>query len=150
MHLDYFRAAEQDIASLPYLIRARDNLRRRLERIDSAPEPTSIGKIGPYASMSDVNGTLRERCDASEINAELISTEAEIIEIGSALNGVREDLRQVLILFYHDKLSAECIAERLHFETVKPIYKMRNQGIAEYALLYYGAKAKPAWKKNGP
>ncbi|MGM9681824.1 MAG: hypothetical protein ACI3XR_10015 [Eubacteriales bacterium] len=148
MHIDYFRAAEQDIASLPYLIRARDNLRRRLDRMTPLPEPT--GKTGPYTSTSDVNITLQRQCDKAEVKAELVSTEADIAEIKTALDGVREDLRRVLILFYHDKLSAECIAERLHFETVKPIYKMRNQGIAEYALLYYGAKAKPVWKKNGP
>lgn len=144
MNIDYFRAAEREISSLPLLKRSLPILKKRLDRLIAAGAPREPGGIDfskPYVDSHHVNDTLADLCSVAETQKEINSTDAKIREIEYILESIPEDQRTVLKLFYIDKLSAEKIAERIYVESEKTVYNLRNKGIATYSVLYYGALA---------
>ncbi len=144
MNIDYFRAAEREISSLPLLKQSLPIMKKRLERLtlSGAPmEPGGVDFSKPYVDSHHVNDTLGELCALAETRNEIRATEDKIREIESILAALPEDQRTVLKLFYIDKLSAEKIAEKIFVESEKTVYKIRNKGIATYSVLCYGALA---------
>ena len=145
MQIDYFRAAESTISSLPSLKRSIPLLEKRLARLAEAgapKEPNGVDFTKSYVDSHHVNDTLSELLAVAETQREIHATKAEIAEIEKALSELPEDQRKVVTLFYIDKLSAAVIAERIYVESEKTVYKLRNKGVANFAVLYYGALAK--------
>lgn len=145
MKLDYFKAAETAIASLPDLKRSIPLLEKRLARLTEAGmprEPSGVDFTKSYVDSHHVNDTLSELLAITETQREISTTKAEIAEIEKVLSELPEDQRRVVTLFYIDKLSAAVIAERIFVESEKTVYKLRNKGVANFAVLYYGALAK--------
>lgn len=143
MHINYFKAAEEDISSLSKLRRALEILRKkRAKIINSGPsEPPGIDYSKPYVDSHFVNDTLNELLELTETERAIAETESKIAEIEEILAELPEEQRKVLTLFYAEGLSAENIAEQIFIESVKTVYNIRNRAIAEYALLSYGAPA---------
>jgi RNA polymerase sigma factor (sigma-70 family) len=144
MNIDYFRAAEREISSLPLLKRSLPIMRKRLEGLIEAgapKEPSGVDFSKPYVDSHHVNDTLGELCALLETQNEIHATEQKIREIEEILEAVPEEQRTVLTLFYEEKLTAEQIAERIHVESEKTVYNIRNKGIATYSILCYGALA---------
>ena len=145
MNIDYFRAAEREISSLPLLQKSLPILQRRLDRLIAAgapKEPAGVDFSKPYVDSHHVNDTLGELCAIAETQAEINATKDKIREIEGILEEVPEEQRTVLRLFYINKLSAEKIAERIFVESEKTVYNIRNKGIATYSILCYGALAR--------
>jgi len=145
MQIDYFKAAETTISSLPNLKRSIPLLEKRLARLTEAgvpKEPSGVDFTKSYVDSHHVNDTLNELLAVAETQREINATQAEISEIEKALSELPEDQQKVVTLFYIDKLSATAIAERLFVESEKTVYKIRNKGVANFAVLYYGALAK--------
>ena len=145
MKIDYFRAAEQEISSLPLLKRSLPILKSRLERLKSSGAPKDPGTIDfskPYVNAHHVNDTLGELFALIETQNEINATEEKIREIEEILDTLPDEQRTVLTLFYIDKLSAAKIAERIFVESEKTVYNIRNKGIATYSVLYYGSLAR--------
>lgn len=145
MNIDYFKAAEREISSLPLLKKSLPILQSRLERLiaSGAPrEPAGIDLSKPYVDSNTVNDTLGELCAIAETQAEIRATKDKIQEIEEILEAIPEEQRTVLKLFYIDKLTAEKIAKRIFVESEKTVYNIRNKGIANYSVLYYGAMAR--------
>ena len=141
MNIDYFRAAEREISSLPLLKKSLPIMRKRLERLIEAgapKEPAGVDFSKPYVDSHHVNDTLGELCALVETKNEIYATEQKIREIEEIL----EEQRTVLKLFYIEKLTAEKIAERIYVESEKTVYNIRNKGIATYSILCYGALAR--------
>lgn len=145
MKIDYFRAAEQEIASLPLLKCSLPILKNRLERLKasgSPQEPAGVDFSKPYTDSHHVNDTLGELFAIVETQNEIHATEEKIREIEEILEAVPDEQRNVLKLFYIDKLPASKIAERIFVESEKTVYNIRNKGIATYSVLCYGALAR--------
>jgi len=145
MNIDYFRAAERELSSLPLLKSSLPILQKRLDRLIEAGAPKEPGGIDfskPYVNSHYVNETLSELCDLAETQKQIIATKQKIREIEEILEAVPKDQRTVLKLFYIEKLTAEQIAERIYVESEKTVYNIRNKGVATYALLCYGALAR--------
>lgn len=145
MQLDYFKAAETTISSLPELKRSIPLLEKRLARLTEAGmprEPSGVDFSKSYVDSHHVNDTLSELLAVAETQREINATRSEISEIEKALSEIPEEQRRVVTLFYIDKLSASEIAERIFVESEKTVYKIRNKGVANFAVLYYGALAK--------
>ena len=139
MNIDYSRAAEREISSLPRLKNSLPIMRKRLERLIEAGaprEPAGVDFSKPYVDSHHVNDTL------GETKNEIYATEQKIREIEEILEAVPEEQRTVLKLFYIEKLTAERIAERIYVESEKTVYNIRNKGIATYSILCYGALAR--------
>ena len=65
MNIDYFRAAEREISSLPLLKKSLPIMRKRLERLIEAgapKEPAGVDFSKPYVDSHHVNDTLGELC----------------------------------------------------------------------------------------
>ncbi len=145
MQIDYFKAAETTISSLPELKRSIPLLEKRLARLTEAGmprDPSGVDFSKSYVDSHHVNDTLSELLAVAETQREINATRSEIVEIEKALSELPEEQQKVVTLFYIDKLSAAEIAERILVESEKTVYKLRNKGIASFAVLYYGALAK--------
>lgn len=149
MNLDYFKAAERDISSLPLLKKSIDIMKKRQERLiqKGAPrEPAGIDFEKPYSDSKSVNDTLGELLAIAELRNEIRDTQEEIAEIEAVLAEIPNDLKTVIELFYMRSMSAEKIAEKIYVESEKTVYNLRNKGVAMFAVIYYGAAAKKTEK----
>ena len=84
MNIDYFRAAEREISSLPLLKKSLPIMRKRLERLIEAgapKEPAGVDFSKPYVDSHHVNDTLGELCALVETKNEIYATEQKIREI---------------------------------------------------------------------
>lgn len=144
MNIDYFKAAEREISSLPLLEKSIPIMQNRLERLINSGAPKSPGGVDfskPYVDSHHVNDTLGELCAIAETQVEINATRDKVREIEGILDMIPEEQRTVLKLFYIEKLTAEKIAERIYVESEKTVYNIRNKGIATYSILCYGARA---------
>lgn len=145
MNINYFKAAEADISSLPKLKRSLELLKKKQARIIESGAPSAPGAIDytkPYTNSQYVNDTLNELLELSETVRAIDKTERQIAEVEEILAELTNEQRTVLTLYYMERISAEKIAEKIFVESDKTVYNIRNKAIAEYALLAYGAGAK--------
>lgn len=144
MNINYFKAAEDDISSLPKLKRSLQLLtKRRLKIIEegSPTEPNAIDYSKPYIDAHFVNNTLNEILEIAETNRAIAKTERRIAEVEEILAELTKEQREVLTMFYIDRFSADKIAKKIFVESGKTVYNIRNRAVAEYALIAYGAPA---------
>ena len=145
MNINYFKAVEADISSLPKLRRSLDFLRRKQKRIIESNAPSVPGAIDYSKAYTDshfVNDTLNEVLELSQTRQAISSTTRHIEEIEEILNALTDEQRAVLTLFYIDRIPSKEIARQIFVESEKTVYNLRNKAIAEYALIAYGAEAK--------
>ena len=86
--MNYFKAAEQILSSLPDLERAVENLQQRENRIVSsgAPKtPAAIDYTKPFTDAKSVNDALTEMLELTEVRRHIKKTESYIREIKSIL-----------------------------------------------------------------
>lgn len=142
--MNYFKAAEQVLSSVPILERALNNLERRKERIMITNKPAEVGAIDPskaYINSSRVGDTLSELLELSECVNNIAKTSAKLSEIRAVLEQLPEDKARVLQAWYIEHLSKEKIADMLGYESITSVYNIRNMAVAEFALSYFGAGA---------
>lgn len=142
--MNYFKAAEQVLSSVPILERALNNLGRRKERIMITNKPAEVGAIDPskaYINSSRVGDTLSELLELSECVNNIAKTSAKLSEIRAVLEQLPEDKARVLQAWYIEHLSKEKIADMLGYESITSVYNIRNMAVAEFALSYFGAGA---------
>ena len=142
--MNYFKAAEQVLSSVPILERALNNLERRKERIMITNKPAEVGAIDPskaYVNSSRAGDTLSELLELSECMANIAKTSAKLSEIRAILEQLPEDKARVLQAWYIEHLSKEKIADMMRYESITSVYNIRNMAVAEFALSYFGAGA---------
>ena len=142
--MNYFKAAEQVLSSVPILERALNNLERRKERIMITNKPAEVGAIAPskaYVNSSRAGDTLSELLELSECMANIAKTSAKLSEIRAILEQLPEDKARVLQAWYIEHLSKEKIADMMGYESITSVYNIRNMAVAEFALSYFGAGA---------
>ena len=142
MNLNYVKAAEQDIRSLPYLKKSIATLEKRRSFILAKGVKDEDPNLSdPYITEKKINEDLNEKLALAEISAEIISVKSEIEMIEETLKELPDEERKVLIMFFQQGLAANKIAEKIYRESEKTVYKIRNQGIYHYCLIYYGKKS---------
>ena len=142
--MNYFKAAEQVLSSVPILERALNNLERRKERIMITNKPAEVGAIAPskaYVNSSRAGDTLSELLELSECMANSAKTSAKLSEIRAILEQLPKDKARVLQAWYIEHLSKEKIADMMGYESITSVYNIRNMAVAEFALSYFGAGA---------
>ena len=142
--MNYFKAAEQVLSSVPILERALNNLERRKERIMITNKPAEVGAIDPskaYVNSSRVGDTSSELLELSECMANIAKTSAKLSEIRTILEQLPEDKARVLQAWYIEHLSKEKIADMMGYESITSVYNIRNRAVAEFARSYFGAGA---------
>lgn len=145
--MNYFKAAEQVLASVPTLKRALENLERREQRLieSGAPrEPGAIDYSKPFTDSHYVSDTLKELLELTECSKNIAATRAEIAYIEGIIEQLSAEHKKIVVMWYIEKRSKEQIAEALFVESNTTVYNLRNKAVAEFALLYYGSSAMPS------
>ena len=134
--MNYFKAAEQILSSLPDLERAVENLQQRENRIVSsgAPKtPAAIDYTKPFTDAKSVNDALTEMLELTEVRRH--------IQIKAILAQMENEQSRIARLWYIERLPKEEIMHRMCVESLTTIYNLRNRAVAQFALLYFGASA---------
>lgn len=142
--MNYFKAAEQILSSLPDLERAVENLQQRENRIVSsgAPKtPAAIDYTKTFTDAKSVNDALTEMLELTEVLRHIKKTESYIREIKSILAQMENEQSRIARLWYIERLPKEEIMRRMCVESLTTIYNLRNRAVAQFALLYFGASA---------
>lgn len=145
--MNYFKAAEQVLSSVPTLKRALENLERRKERLIESGAPRGVGAIDytkPFADSHSANDTLNELLELAECTRNIAETQRQLDYIDSVIKQLSDDYKKIVEMWYVEKRSKESIAEALYIESLTTVYNLRNRAVAEFALLYYGASALPS------
>ncbi len=145
--MNFFKAAEQLLLSLPTLERALENLQRREKRLLERNKDRKNGGMDyskPFTDSRFVNDTLNELLELPECEKSISDTKAIIAEIRSVLDQLSDEHQKILTLWYIEKRSKETIMEKLYISSLTTVYSLRNKAVAEFALRYYGAPAIPS------
>lgn len=145
--MNYFKAAEQVLGSIPTLKKALENLQKREQRLIEQGKPREPGAIDynkPFTDSHYVSDTLNELLELSECSKNIAETQRKLAELENIINQLNEEYKKVVVLWYVEKRSKEAIMEELYVESLTTVYNLRNRAVAEFALLYYGASALPS------
>lgn len=142
--MNYFKAAEQVLSSVPDLERSLENLERRKERLLSEGSPRGIAEIDfdkPFVDTRYINRTLTEALSLSECARCIDKTRSDLEEIRKVIEQLPDEQRQLVSLWYVDKKPKEEIMQSMAIYSNSTIYAKRNKAVAAFALLYYGSPA---------
>lgn len=141
--MNYFKDAEQLLASVPALELARENLQNRFERLVESGKPPATLTINPekYQTSKASNDAMSEFLDVVLCKHQISETEKTIAEIYKVLCQIPKEHKALLEMWYIKKLPKEKIMEQLHIDGLKTVYSLRNKAVSEFALRYYGAPA---------
>ena len=145
--MNYFKAAEQVLASVPVLERANENLKRREARLiaSGAPrEPGAIDYSKPFTDSRYVSDTLNELLELSECSKNIAINEDALNYIYGIVEQLQDEHKKLVRLWYFEKKPKEAVMEAMYIDSLSTVYNLRNRAVAEFALLYYGASALPS------
>lgn len=145
--MNYFKAAEQILSSVPTLERATENLKRRQQRLIDNGAPKGAGTINydkPFTDTHYVNDTLSELLEISECSKNIAKNQEELTYIYGIVEQLQDEHKKLVRLWYFQKLPKEAVMEQMYIESLSTVYNLRNKAVAEFALLYYGASALPS------
>lgn len=141
--MNYFKSAEQILASVPALEQARKNLSHRLGRLSESGKPSEVTaqSLEKYQTVREANDALSEFLDVVICKHNIAENEKALSEIYAVLGQLPSEQKAVLEMWYIEKLPKEEIKQRLYIESLGSIYALRNRALAAFALRYYGAAA---------
>lgn len=142
--MNYFKAAEQVLSSVPDLERSLENLEHRKERLLSEGSPRGIAELDfdkPFVDTSYINKTLTEALSLSECARCIDKTRSDLEEIRAIIEQLPDELRRLVYLWYVQKKPKEEIMQSMEIYSNSTIYAKRNKAVAAFALLYYGSPA---------
>ena len=142
--MNYFKAAEQVLSSVPDLERSLENLERRKERLLSEGSPRGIAELDfdkPFVDTRYINKTLTEALSLSECARCIDKTRSDLKEIRAIIEQLPDELRRLVYLWYIEKKPKEEIMQSMEIYSNSTIYAKRNKAVAAFALLYYGSPA---------
>lgn len=145
--MNYFKAAEQLLSSVPTLERALENLKKREQQLTERGKPRELGAIDygkPFTNSHFVNDTLNELLELSECSRNIADTQRKLAEVKSIIEQLSSEQKKVIVMWYIEKRSKEAIMGELYIESLTTVYNIRNRAVAEFALLYFGASAMPS------
>ena len=142
--MNYFKAAEQVLSSVPDLERSLENLEHRKERLLSEGSPRGIAELDfdkPFVDTRYINKTLTEALSLSECARCIDKTRSDLEEIRAIIEQLPDELRRLVYLWYVEKKPKEEIMQSMGIYSNSTIYAKRNKAVAAFALLYYGSPA---------
>jgi DNA-directed RNA polymerase specialized sigma24 family protein len=145
--MNYFKAAEQLLGSVPTLKKALTNLQKREQRLIDQGKPREPGGIDygkPFTDSHYASDTLNELLELSECSRNVAETQRTLAEIERIIDQLPTEYKKILVLWYIEKHSKETIMQDMYIESLTTVYNLRNRAVAEFALLYYGAAAIPS------
>lgn len=145
--MNYFKAAEELLSSVPEMEWGLKNLIQREKRLLDQGKPREPGSMNfdkPFTSVKYVVDTLGEVLAVSQVAKNIENTRTDIAEIKNVLGQLSSEQQKILTLWYIEKRSKEAIMEILHISSIASLYNLRNRAVAVFALHYYGSSALPS------
>lgn len=142
--MNYFKAAEQILSSVPTLEQALENLQCRRGRLIASGyprEPSAIDYGKPYVNSHYVSDTLNEMLALSECTRNITETQCKLAEIKGIIDQLADEYKKLVVLWYLEKKPKEAVMEELYIQSLSTVYDLRNRAVAEFALLYFGGSA---------
>lgn len=142
--MNYFKAAEQVLSSVPDLERSLENLEHRKERLLSEGSPRGIAELDfdkPFVDTLYINKTLTEALSLSVCARCIDKTRSDLKEIRAIIEQLPDELRRLVYLWYIEKKPKEEIMQSMGIYSNSTIYAKRNKAVAAFALLYFGSPA---------
>lgn len=142
--MNYFKAAEQVLSSVPALERALENLQHRRDRLieSGAPrEPGAIDYSKPFTDSHYVSDTLNELLELTECSRNIAETQRKLAEIKGIIDQLKDEYKKLVVLWYLEKKPKEAVMEELYIQSLSTVYDLRNHAVTEFALLYFGGSA---------
>lgn len=141
--MNYFKSAEQLLSSVPALEQAKENLQSRLERLVESGKPPATLTINPekYQTAKAANDAMSEFLDVVICKGNIDETEKTLREIYIVLEQLPKEQKELLELWYIDKLPKAEIMERLYIDGLSTVYALRNKAVSGFALRFYGSSA---------
>ena len=150
--MDYFKETEELLYSVPKKEKALVQLTRRRTRLTlkGAPVvPACVDYEKPYTRATFTSTTLNDVCELADVCRRIAETQAELDEIKSCVEAIgSKELKTCLKRWYWEGLSKAAIAERISRWSATTVYNKRNEAVAEFARIYWGAKIRPEKLKN--
>lgn len=150
--MDYFKEAEELLYSVPRKERAIEQMQARKARLMRKGAPTApkgIDPSKPYTRASFESDTMNDLCELSDVCRKIAETQAALDEIKDAVAAIgSEELQLCLRLWYFERLPKEKIAERIDRWSKTTVYNKRNEGVYEFARIYWGVSAEKPHRKN--
>lgn len=97
--MNYFKAAEQILSSVPALEQAAENLKRRQQRLIEGGAPREAGAINynkPFTDTHYVSDTLSELLEISECSRNIAKNEAELSFIREIVDQLQDEHKQLI------------------------------------------------------
>lgn len=144
--IGYDARAEKVLYTRKMLDYSLINLRRRMDaaikRAGPAGYPTASFRddsaCGAPHRKSDI---LNEIDELVTIQRQIDSTKTERDLIDSVLAQMNDVDREILRLWYIERVGKDKISEQMHYESRATLYRMRNEAVHRFAILYYGIEA---------
>ena len=142
--MNYFKAAEQVLSSVPTLERALENIQHRRDRLIESGAPREPGAIDygkPFTDSHYVSDTLNGLLELTECSRNIAETQRKLAEIKGIIDQLKDEYKKLVVLWYIEKKPKEAVMEELYIQSLSTVYDLRNRAVAEFALLYFGGSA---------
>lgn len=142
--MNYFRAAEQLLTSVPTLEQALGNIESRLQRLTESGKPREVRAVDlkkEFTTVHAANDALEDYLAVAECTRNRDDTKGKLNDIKRVLEQLPAESKKLLELWYIKQYSKHDIMSEMYVESPATIYKLRNKAVAEFALMYYGASA---------
>lgn len=110
--MNYFKAAEQVLSSVPTLERALENLKHRKQQLIDSGKPRELGTIDyrkPFTDTHYVSDTLNELLAVSECERDIANTNEELAEIRRVIEQLSDEYKKLVTLWYIEKRPKEAV-----------------------------------------
>lgn len=142
--INYFAEAEKTLRARGLYDAALENLEKRKEKIIRRSGPSGYPSPDfskPYSSTGAINDALSACLELAEVTQEIKATEEDRAEVDGVLAQLESEEREILRLWYIQRMSKEEVAAKIKYSSTSSIYDLRNRAVAKFALLYFGAGA---------
>lgn len=142
--MNYFKATEQLLSSVPTLEQALENIESRLQRLTESGKPHDLKAVDlkkEFSTAHAANAALEDCLAVAECTRNRDDTKGKIDDIERVLKQLPDESKKLLELWYIKQYPKHDIMSEMYIESSATIYKLRNKAISEFALMYYGASA---------
>ena len=144
--IDFFAAAEHTLMKRATLDVSLEVLRARRDKFIKEAGPAGYptasfrDNVG-YSGSGSTNDAITEMIGLDVILQQITITEEERDFIDKVLEKLEPADRDILRMWYIDRIPKDEIAEKLHYESRTTVYQMRNKAVYEFSILYFGSSA---------
>lgn len=142
--MNYFKATEQLLSSVPTLEQALENINSRLQRLTESGKPHDVRAVDlkkEFSTARAANDALEDCLAVVECKRNRDDTQGKLDDIMRVLEQLPDESKKLLELWYIKQYPKHDIMSEMYIESSATIYKLRNKAVAEFALMYYGASA---------